>query len=393
LNLEHVIHNHGMAALPSQSLLSLNNIDDRNAAGVSEQQSNVSEVSGAKVATCPTLAKGGPSSTLRARKHKKSRQLKCEFEGCTHKGTFQREWELTRHIETKHIVGTGSFVCRAEGCFNKQMPWTFTRPDKLTSHIKTVHNRDTVFTACPISDCNFGQRTLETLGVHIQRAHKNRQEGRAVLNASTCKVRKCPLWRCGKSVKARELPGHVAGHAKDDVLAASSRLQSEGLNAAATSGSSGMIITVSCPICNGTSDDIDGFIAHIWASHLFTEGGADHFISWKSILTENAAKWRHAEIASVSPWNVLDESVMFRSRADTVQCSSCLFSFSGWGERWWSAPSESQQTARNAVTTHHLSLLRPEVEVVAELYPHRMWILRLYPEFVSHPVFADFDQS
>jgi hypothetical protein len=37
-------------------------------------------------------------------------------------------------------------------------------------------------------------------------------------------------------------------------------------------------------------------------------------------------------------------------------------------------------------------MLRPEAEVVAELYPHRMQILRLYPEFVSHPVFADFDQ-
>jgi hypothetical protein len=36
--------------------------------------------------------------------------------------------------------------------------------------------------------------------------------------------------------------------------------------------------------------------------------------------------------------------------------------------------------------------LRPEVEVVAELHPFRMTILRLWPDFVNHPVFADFDQ-
>jgi len=41
---------------------------------------------------------------------------------------------------------------------------------------------------------------------------------------------------------------------------------------------------------------------------------------------------------------------------------------------------------------HHLDLLSPEAEAVAELYPYRMEMLRLYPEFVSHPVFADFDQ-
>jgi hypothetical protein len=55
-------------------------------------------------------------------------------------------------------------------------------------------------------------------------------------------------------------------------------------------------------------------------------------------------------------------------------------------------PTILQQAAIDAASAHHLSLLRPEAEVVAELYPYRMQILRLYSEFVSHPVFADFDQ-
>jgi hypothetical protein len=153
-----------------------------------------------------------------------------------------------------------------------------------------------------------------------------------------------------------------------------------------------MMISVLCPICNANSDDTDGFIAHFWASHLFTEGGADHFILWKSILTGNSAKDQHAKIASLSPWNGFDKSVTFKSRIDTIQCSSCLLLFSGLHSNSWSATSESQRAALSAVSAHHPSLLRPEAEVEADLRPHRMQILRLYPEFVSHPVFADFDE-
>jgi hypothetical protein len=386
-----VINNDGMAVLPPNSFRSPNQIDYRVAAEASEQQLDVSEVSGARVATCPTPSKGGPSSTIRARKHTESLQLKCDFEGCTHQGTFPRDWELTRH-KAKHNVGPGSFVCRAEGCFNKQMPWTFTRSDKLTSHIKAVHTRDTVFAACPIINCNLGRCNLETLGVHIERKHKNWPEGRAVLNASTCKVRKCPLWRCGKSLTARELPGHVSEHAKDEVMEAISNLKSEGLNAAAISGSSGMIITVSCPICDATSDDIGGFIAHLWTSHLFLAGsdGVDHFAAWKSTLTENTLSPEHAKIASLLPWTAFEGHLRFGCRQKMFRCSSCLLHCLR-GDEGRRDLSESQRAARNAVSILHLSLLRPEAEVIAELHPHRMQILRLYPEFVSHPVFADFD--
>ena len=383
-----------MATLPLEAFCSPNQIGHRGAVEVSEQQVYASAVSVASSTNCSPPAKDGQPSTPCTRKHKKSLQLKCDFEGCTHQGTFPRKWELARHIATKHSVGSGSFVCRAEGCFDKQLPRAFTRSDKLTSHIKAVHTRDTVFTSCPVDRCNFGRCTLETLGVHLARAHGQfYQRGSEVLNASTCKVRKCPLWRCGKHLKARDLPGHVTGHAKDDVLAAIPELEHEGLVVLSTSVSSqqghtytGLTIAVQCPVCNTMSDDIDQFVTHLWSRHVFLAGtgGADHFVAWKSTLIETAPGWQRSGLEAILPWtDCKSHWYCPKPGMNTIQCPSCSLPFNSGGN-----------PQRNAAMAHLFStlLLRPEAEVIAELYPHRMQILRLYPEFVSHLVFADLDK-
>lgn len=298
-------------------------------------------------------------------------------------------------------------MCLAEGCLNKQLPWSFTRPDKLTSHIKAKHNRDTIFTACPISGCTFGQCTLETLGIHTGRAHGISHEGRAVTNASTCKIRKCPLWRCGKYVKARELLDHIAKHDGDDLLAAISDLETEGLNVVPTFGTadfdhalSGICITVPCPICKATIGSVDDFITHLWASHLFLAGsaGVAHFTAWRTEWSKNVCRTREfqsplhlrADVSVILPWASLEGFPHYKWHVNGLNCPSCLREF---GTVWSDVhgPSEEQRVAQHAVSSHHLSLLRPEAEVVAELHPHRMQILRLYPELMSHPVFADFD--
>jgi uncharacterized C2H2 Zn-finger protein len=343
-------------------------------------------------------SKGQPLSTSRAFSRATDCQLKCEFDGCTYEGTFPRRWELTRHITQKHSIRPGLFVCWAEGCVDRQPPRSFARPDKLTSHIKAVHTRDTVFIKCPVDRCNLGRCTLETLGVHIARAHQRCQVGLQVLNASTCKVRKCVLWRCGKHVKARDLPGHVAGHAKDDILAATTELEHEGLVVLPASGSpqegyakSGPVITVQCPLCKSTSENTDQFITHLWTRHLFLagSGGADHLRTWKSALAKVTPKTDHHSIKGLLPWAVLE--VFFkRETTKFFHCPACFLSFDDLLEGYYQT--ETQKAVKKAALAHHLTLLRPEAEVVAELYPHRMQILRLYPEFVSHPVFADFDQ-
>jgi hypothetical protein len=395
-----------MATLPRHSSYSPHQVDYPGAARFCEQQAHVPVDSGAKSAIRSLPAKDNILFTSRAQNRQKAHQFKCDFEGCTHEGTFSRNWELRRHVQTRHPrAGAGSFVCRAEGCFNKQMPWTFARSDKLTAHIKATHTCNTIFTSCPANGCNFGASTLETLGVHLERAHKNCEEGRGVLNASTCRVRKCPLWRCGKHVTAAELLDHVAGHDRNEVLAAASRLGSDGLvvttetePAHMEQSKRGLVIAMACPICDTVCGD---FTAHLWASHLFLakSAGLAHFVAWRNTWAEVVCKSARysegtidrADINSIQPWISLKGVPGYKHGAHTIQCPSCLLSFSGPNGRRIHL-SESRDAAMNAPSVHHLSLLRPEAEVVAELYPYRMQILRLYPEFVSHPVFADFDQ-
>lgn len=347
-------------------------------------------------------------STPCTSKPRKSRQIRCDVKGCTLEGTFSRQWELRRHIQTKHSGESAvSFVCRAEGCFNKQLPWAFTRPDKLTSHIKANHSRDSVFTSCPVKGCYYEKNTLEILGVHLQRFHEGCEEGRGVLNAATYKMRKCPLWRCGKYVKTAELLKHVAGHDEDEVLAAASKLDFEGLVVITASGPShmndpkrGLVVVARCPVCNTTSDDISELIAHLWTSHLFLaqSAGVAHFIAWRSLWAGKVCKEvysstaaSYADVNKLLPWATLKELPSYKSYLDTIKCPSCPFSSSSLGGERIN-PLATQRAANDAISAHHLSLLRPEAEIITELYPHRMQILRLYPEFVSHPVFADFDQ-
>jgi hypothetical protein len=140
------------------------------------------------------------------------------------------------------------------------------------------------------------------------------------------------------------------------------------------------------------SGDIDQFITHLWSRHVFLagSGGGDHFVAWRSTLIETAQRWQHSSIEAILPWIDCTSNMYYpKSGVDTIQCPSCSLSF-----RFPSGRGASYQAARDAVSAHLLSprLLRPEAEVIAELYPHRMEILRLYPEFVSHPVFADFDE-
>jgi hypothetical protein len=315
----------------------------------------------------------------------KRNNLKCHE--CEDEVTFSRMSDVDRHHRLKHSHGYHQhFVCNAQGCFKGQVPWSFARSDKLTSHIKTTHNPDTIFSRCPIKGCTFGPCALEVLGVHVQRAHQDHEAGRAVLNATSCKALRCPKWRCGKHVSAKKLLHHVASHAKEDVEAAKPNLELLGLLIQSTPGY-GFTIQVVCPICHAVSADIEKFTGHLVTSHLYTpeSGGSEHFDNWKACLARNMPKYaivRHA-VAGLLPWSHLRTH---KEYSGSFGCPSCPFSvagFEGYGL--------DQEDKRRAIREHHLGLLRPEAEVVKDLYPHRMQILRLWPEFVTHPVFADLD--
>jgi hypothetical protein len=306
---------------------------------------------------------------------------------CEDEITFSRKSDSDRHRRLKHAHGDRlRFVCSAQGCFRGQAPWSFARSDKLTSHIKNTHNLDTIFSHCPVKHCSYGPCTLEVLGVHIQHMHRTHKESRGVLNATSCKALRCPLWRCRKHVSAKKLLNHVASHAKEDIEAAKPNLELSGLLVHLTRGYN-VTIQVVCPVCHTVCADIENFTRHLATSHLYTpqSGSQEHFEKWQAYLGQDRPQYAFQPIDIRVPWSSL-RGVYVHSEDHAFACPSCPFSVAGVG-----GYGPDQEDKKRAINEHHLSLLRPEAEVVKELYPYRMQILRLWPEFVTHPVFANFD--
>jgi hypothetical protein len=324
----------------------------------------------------------------RGRRQLLDKQNKSTCFDCEDNVTFSRKSDFERHRRLKHShEDQQHFVCSAQGCFRGEVPWSFARSDKLTSHIKTTHNLNTIFDQCPIQYCSFGPCTLEVLGVHTRPAHWDYEAGRAVLNATSCKALRCPLWHCGKHFEAKKLLQHITSHAKEELEAADPSLQFIGLLVQSAPGYD-VTIQVICPVCRTASASMEQFIRHLSTVHLCTpqSGGSEHFEKWKAYLTQNLDKYfSPGRVNKLMPWSSLDIRTLSTKR--DFRCPSCQFSVAGV-EKYGS----DQPAKERAIIEHHLSFLCPEAEVVKELYPHRMQILRLWPEFVTHPVFADFDQ-
>lgn len=230
---------------------------------------------------------------------------------------------------------------------------------------------------------------LWKLWVYIHRSHHALEECRAVLNATPCKTRRCPLWRCGKHSTANQLMAHIQTHASNDLEAAKSALETEDFLIESTT-QNGIAVHVICPVCHAVSADTIHFMQHLTTDHLQTSnsGGYVHFEKWKAYWNQKTPKLDAAEIKNLLPWSHINGFSTPR-RVSEYRCPCCSFSVADIGGFHWA---HGQEDKRALIREHHRSFLRPEAEVVAELYPHRMAILRLLPEFVTHPVFADFDQ-
>lgn len=60
-------------------------------------------------------------------------KLRCKWEGCRYKGTFERETSLIRHIRKLHISPL-AHPCLVPGCSK-----AFNRADNLTQHTRNTH--------------------------------------------------------------------------------------------------------------------------------------------------------------------------------------------------------------------------------------------------------------
>lgn len=302
--------------------------------------------------------------------------LECYFPGCNHEGHFARKYELRRHMNSKH-GGVHSFTCGAVGCFKRgNTRWKFPRLDKLTDHIRAMHLPNTPFAGCPVHDCRFGPHYLDVLSAHIQRAHPRCQlEARAIVTATNAKRRRCPLSGCNnKLLSLDSFLIHLGGHDTEDVRSASSNACFEGLafefftaseirDAAITSFN----ISVVCPACSNMSPTFEAFQTHLWSNHLFLDPlqGVEHFFAWRGALTQ-----ARGSSFVILPW---EKGVM--GKGEDVHCTQCMYSVS----------------ALHGGPTQHPGLIKSTEQIILELGPFRMQILRLYPDFLTHPIFGDCD--
>lgn len=191
-------------------------------------------------------------------------------------------------------------------------------------------------------------------------------------------------------MSVEKFPSHVEReHSFDEVRSVFGSLNADGFDVNQPSGTTDFSISVRCPVCNAGCGTMKEFAEHIWSAHLLlpstgSDIGAEHFLRWRSELAGNTYFHYRSGVNKTTPWHRFKtHELSFPSTKKTIKCPACPFSVSNAAGRYIDFV--------EMVSNHHLSLLRPEKEVVDELRPYRFQILRLYPEFVTHPVFADLD--
>lgn len=189
-------------------------------------------------------------------------------------------------------------------------------------------------------------------------------------------------------MRVQQIPHHIeSNHSAAEVFSTILELNADGFFVNQPSEAVGFTVSVWCPVCKFDCGTIKDFAEHLWTRHflLSSADGARHFLNWKSELYRRVYKDSRSEVKKLNPWH--DDQLRRLDpvmKTDTFHCPACSFSI-------FNVAFSRRSSEQVLILNHGLSLLRPENAVVAELYPYRFQILRLYPEFVTHPVFADLD--
>lgn len=302
--------------------------------------------------------------------------LKCNFPACRSKTTFNREHDLRRHMD-KHVPRQ-TFDCPAVNCKYRGRK-AFYRSDKLIAHLNAGHDEETLF-ACPVPGCLSNSVLLSRamLALHMRNHYLPRSyPGEKYRNAlSICdENRTCPVETCSQKL-VRNLPQarleriypslargrvlqkiqeHVLQHSEAERIASSTEIAALGFDPL-----NGYVI---CPLpsCGMTLPDISAFRLHL-IDHTVID--PNHFHDWKNEVSS------FVHDASC-PWDKWSPLYRYSSNKELeLVCPTC---------------GEVSKGSFGDSFTHQLDLLKDP----KEFYGCREQILRLYPEFGSHPVFED----
>lgn len=271
--------------------------------------------------------------------------------------TYSRPSDLKRH-ENSHDK-TLRYPCPAVGCKVVKH-----RHDKLTDHMRKIHGSNTEW-QCPVAGCaqKFAQGQRELFGIHV-RSHRsfrmNAQNNliKDVGNGVSTTHQRCPFPACPAYKPIEKLQNHL--------LEEHSCFDREGMAyELSDAGYDWNACFVVCPVCPSSSTSFEThkkFLAHLEEVHVAT----DNTKAQRCVPKD--ARRRKTPNGPKPLW----ERFLDSSRQKV--CLGCGEDLETHGHLSYTKSME-----------HTERLLRPS----EELFPFRERILKLCPEFGSHPVFDD----
>jgi hypothetical protein len=320
------------------------------------------------------------------------------------KTTFSTSDELDKHLRTEHK--SAMYSCTAVGCLKGKSAPKFQKPETLTQHIKESHAPDTIF-SCPVKTCTFEPSKLDEVAIHAHWMHIKRPSEvgtrqslhrchdasiDAVINAASWNYFRCPIWNCRKFISGgfHKVSAHLLVHLPIELEKAQDQLASNGYEIHLDSDDPGMSIgfphvssvQIRCPVCKTQCQNDQNFKHHLEADHMIA-GSPDmleHFETWRKDVTSWTVQAVAKHVSHRPCWlhrvpgyrygvgGVARRVVRHRSKFRTCSYSTCSFNWKQGGE-------------------DHPSFLRPAEDIATTIWPHRIRILRHYPQFLTHPMF------
>lgn len=302
-----------------------------------------------------------PQSSIssKTRKPRDPNDLKCQYPGCRSTATFKRKYELNRHMQ-KHDK---PLPCPVVHCERRDLR-PYYRIDKLTDHLRIAHREDEDC-LCPVTNCTAVPMTFDLFKLHARNhSYSCFQEyagigcpGRVSIDARQCAIENCQKW-----LPISEMQNHLRSHKGSERLRERTVIEQMGYDAATTK------IVCPVPLCNHRFRDHAEFAEHVEAVHLTTDMA--HLDKFRQHMRNWLSRSGRYSFTLGRAWQSWGGFLQYSLSKEF--CPACGESCASEDGIFWRID-------------HHLVLLKDPNEV----RPYRREILRVCPEFSTHPVFSD----
>lgn len=329
-------------------------------------------------------------------KEKKARHWTCNQ--CHLKTSFSSTDELDKHLQTQHH--SAMYSCTAVGCCKRTSAPKYQKSETLTQHIKESHTHDTIY-LCPVKTCTFTPSRIDDLAIHAHWEHTkhpsqlcyrdasssdNSVSVASIINAATWMYFRCPIWSCRKLFSGghKKVSAHLLAHFPTELLKVQDALAIDGYQLRSNLevlrpgdvSCQDISVHIKCPACKVLCENEKVFKHHIEADHMIEDSpeALQHFDTWREDVISDSLK-DNVELVSSRPcWldrhiypRLGKSEILLRSRVTSLKCthSTCLFEL---------IPGQKG----------HSSFLRSAESIATTLWPHRVQILRHYPQFLTY---------